>query len=1092
MNYKIILISILSILPFSSIISQEKIQYQSAIDAYIEGIGYYAQENYEDAYNAFAQINYNDTAYFQAQVLAISCASIDERYDTILNLANEVLQVRRKNPLKESFLNAKGSALLKKEKLEEALQVFDASILEYPQSALLRFNRAEVKYESGDYSGAVEDLQDAIRYNPRSIMSQIKLGDICAESGHPTRAALCYNAAILIDATSGSTIETIDKLKALYAGETEQKEFDITFIEDEDFEDTDELITSKSATDAKFKNQSKLSFDFVKYNQQLFESIVHNSSDEGFWSQNYIQIFSDIYTKGYAADYSYYSCILIEDAYVQKIIKKKINKIKEFMNWRAVFYTANMNNRIVRENGKYVDNYLNQTGSYGFDYKAELENGIPVGEYIGYSKNGLVSTLGSFNSRGKLDGKWQYFDDQGNIVASKNFSDGELDGLYSTYYVNGSRSKEFRIVDNKISGDIINFYTCNQPYSQIRTNDAGQLEGTSKYFHSIGELSHSVEYVNDLIQGELKKYYADGTLRQTLNYDNGRLNGAYESYYKSGKLYAKGTYDEGLETGKWTFLHQNGELIEEGIFKNGLKIGVWKENNDEGILISETDYGETGKKTGTYSAYDNDGNKEYELNYKGSEILSYTIYNSAGEIIKEGKKSKKYLEFENYHSNGELMVKGNYYKSEKTGTWKFYNEYGTLTSEVPYNEGLEDGTAITYFETGEIDSKTEYKNGLADGYYEEFYRNGNLYSQGWYVAGSKVGSWEYYHRDGEVRVKEYYLEGQSQGDIEFYNESGHLSEIGVYYYGDYEGTIIYDSLGTEIGSYFLKDGAGSFDMKDMNGKTSASLNYKGGVKHGAYHYYDLNNIARTKGEYFNGSKVGKWTYYRANGALSAEGMYANDNDEGEWKWYYEDGTLRSKEQYVDGQQHGQDTSYHDDGTLASIRTFRHGKENGKTYYYLEGELQYIRVYKDDILQGYSYLDKTGNEMPLQKYAKGDFTIKTFYKSGTPSHESELKNGYSHGKSDYYFPNGKLNVHKTFVDGQLNGAYNEFYNTGKPKIKCNYRDGDLNGEYIKYWPNGKMKSKLNYKLDEKFGWAYEYDQNGNETAKKFYYSDRQLK
>lgn len=1093
MKNKVLILSVISFLQISSIISQDKIQYQSAIDAFVEGIEYYAEEEYEDAFEAFAQINYNDTAYFQAQVLAISCASIDGRFDTIYNLASEVLKVRRKNPLKETFLNAKGKALIEKERYEEAITLFDLSIKEFPKSALLRYNRADAKYKSDDYNGAVEDLQDAIRFNPRSLISQIKLGDICAEAGQLTRAALCYNAALLIDATDGTTLKTITKLEALYAGDVEEKDLKLEFLEEEDFEDTDILIENKVALNPKYKAKCKLKYNFIKHNQLLFESIVNNSSDQGFWSQNYIQIFSDIYTRGYFPDYSYYNCILVENPSAQKIINKKVSKIKIFMGWRASQYTNNMNNRIVRENGAYVENNLHHTGMYGFDYEAEEENGKILGEFTGYSKNGLISTLGSFNSYGKLDGKWQYFDDQGNLETAKNFNNGELQGQYTAYYVNGSRSKEFNIADNKISGAITNFYTCNQPYSTFHINDNGDLDGKSTYYHAIGEVSHSVDYVNGLIEGEMVKHYADGVVRQKSNFKNDKLDGPYISYYDNGKVYAEGQYEDGSEVGNWKFLHRNGKLVEEGVFKNGYKTGVWKEMNDNGIMISQTDYGDTGKKTGVYSAHDNDGNKEYELEYKGSEILSYKIYNSKGEILKEGKKSKKFLEFENYHPNGELMVKGNYYKAEKSGIWKFYNEYGTLTSESPYNEdGLEDGTVITYFETGEVDSKTEYKEGLRDGYYEEFYRNGNVYSQGWFVAGDKVGSWEYYHRDGGVRLKEYYLEGQSQGDVEFYNEKGHLSEIGVYYYGDFEGTILYDSLGKEMGRYFLKDGAAAFEMKDMNGNASTSSNYKGGVKHGTYMYYDIHKVIRTKGQYFNGYKVGKWTYYRDNSTISAEGVYENNDEEGEWLWYFDNGQISAKEQYVNGLQHGQDTSYHADGTLASVRTYRHGNENGKTYYYLEGKLQYIRVYADDILLGYSYLDKSGKEMPLQKYSKGDFTIKTFYQSGNPSHTSQLKNGYSHGTSEYYYPNGKIHVHKTFENGQLKGAFYKNYSTGKPKLKCNYADGDLNGAYTNYWPNGNVKSIVNYKLDEKYGWAYDYDQTGKEIAKKFYYSDRQIK
>ena len=68
-----------------------------------------------------------------------------------------------------------------------------------------------------------------------------------------------------------------------------------------------------------------------------------------------------------------------------------------------------------------------------------------------------------------------------------------------------------------------------------------------KTYYDSGELRGTVNYVDDLKQGEAKFYWESGELQYTRNYVDDLRQGEWKWYYKSGELEYTANYVDGIE-----------------------------------------------------------------------------------------------------------------------------------------------------------------------------------------------------------------------------------------------------------------------------------------------------------------------------------------------------------------------------------------------------------------------------------------------------------------------------------------------------------------------------------------------------------------
>ena len=80
--------------------------------------------------------------------------------------------------------------------LSLALQLFDAVVDLYPEWSEAWSERAAARYQSGDVGGAMGDLAQTLKREPRDVGALAGLGAILLDSGNPEAALKVYDRAL--------------------------------------------------------------------------------------------------------------------------------------------------------------------------------------------------------------------------------------------------------------------------------------------------------------------------------------------------------------------------------------------------------------------------------------------------------------------------------------------------------------------------------------------------------------------------------------------------------------------------------------------------------------------------------------------------------------------------------------------------------------------------------------------------------------------------------------------------------------------------------------------------------------------------------
>ena len=87
-------------------------------------------------------------------------------------------------------------------------------------------------------------------------------------------------------------------------------------------------------------------------------------------------------------------------------------------------------------------------------------------------------------------------------------------------------------------------------------------------------------YVKDAqvpFTGTSKQFHTNGQLVTKENYKNGELHGLFEDFLDNGQLKQKGHYKNGKKLGTWERFHKNGKLMHKINYKNGRKEGLFRD-----------------------------------------------------------------------------------------------------------------------------------------------------------------------------------------------------------------------------------------------------------------------------------------------------------------------------------------------------------------------------------------------------------------------------------------------------------------------------------------------------------------------------------
>ncbi len=152
---------------------------------------------------------------------------------------------------------------------------------------------------------------------------------------------------------------------------------------------------------------------------------------------------------------------------------------------------------------------------------------------------------------GQKQGLYQSFFENGKLKEQATYSNGELNGERTFYFVNGNLlSKEF--------------------------HEKGLFSGKYQKFHEDGQLSGEGLYENNEMTGTWKRWYPDGHLMEEVTFAANQENGPFREFHPNGKLKTEGQYLNGeYEHGELKKYDENGELYERMYCENGICLTVW-------------------------------------------------------------------------------------------------------------------------------------------------------------------------------------------------------------------------------------------------------------------------------------------------------------------------------------------------------------------------------------------------------------------------------------------------------------------------------------------------------------------------------------
>jgi antitoxin component YwqK of YwqJK toxin-antitoxin module len=184
--------------------------------------------------------------------------------------------------------------------------------------------------------------------------------------------------------------------------------------------------------------------------------------------------------------------------------------------------------RTEREIARFSDNHFEADGVYREYYpngqlfvEGKFERGRQQGEWTYYFDNGQVNRKAMYKD-GQPDGPREIFRADGTLFANRGFKDGRRDGEWVTYDKTGKKPlREEHYVDGKADGVWKTWHSNGQLKQEISLK-GGKRHGTSIEWDEQGVKRAEVNYADNKLHGTLTRWFPDGR-KVVQQYSEGRL-----------------------------------------------------------------------------------------------------------------------------------------------------------------------------------------------------------------------------------------------------------------------------------------------------------------------------------------------------------------------------------------------------------------------------------------------------------------------------------------------------------------------------------------------------------------------------------------
>ncbi len=1079
------------VLAYVPLIAQEKIDFISTDSLKSQLRNYEQDGEFEKALDLINRVHPKDSMY---------CSSLTSKSYYLLNLDRfeEALSVT-KNGIKTDcdkeskmfFYMNTGYAYNKLDRHEDAIELYDEALIEFPKSARLWYNKGVIYKETNRPAEATKCFINAIKYQPTYANAHFNLGTIIYAEEETSLGLMALTMSVFAKPDIEESLGKLSAINKELTTKNENKASHKNIDPDQgNFKQLDLILDNLVAIDENYKIDNKIPIPLVKQIHVFFEQLDNYKGNEGFWSQSYLPFFKWIKENDYFNEFIYLILYSNTNDDFQKIIKKENDNIvafaeKAYNKWYEIIQHLNTE---LEEKDDLIGLY-----TYDAGYISGIgltKNEKAVGKWDFYSNSGFKISEGNYTLENDRTGLWSFYDEFGKIKEENNYINGEENVEIRGFHPTGQLMVKYSMKNDKPHGNY-KAYTYYGALKQEKTFVDGKLQGPYAAYFNTGKSHKEFEtnYVDGEIDGEFIEYYSNGEVYSIMNYKKGIQEGKEIRYARNGKKSFEVEVVDNLAHGTYTTYHLNGQIQEQGQIEEGNAVGNWKNYDSDGSLITSYNYNNKGELDGEYIEYV-DKKKHFEYTYRNGEIIAYTCYDAKGKELISKKKKKGKFYFKGFYLNGNLSNEGEYdIEGGKTGNWKEYYPSGLLKEEGSFIDNKQVGKYEYYHTNGEISQITNYNDeGETHGYSSYYYQNGQMRMQGWFQNGSEEGVWESYYKDGTLQSSSYYHNGELVGERKFFSVEGKPKVI------EYITNNLLDSI-----KYF-----------DQNQKLYDKINFHQDKEEYTITFRGINYPKEVESEYLNGYRNGKYIGYDIEGNISSEGNYLVGQEHGLWKWYKE-GKLRTEANYQFGDLHGKLTRFTDQGKVDFVEFYEYGSKAGewinhhsngmvsvkeyfkngelhgkKTLYNPNGNLQINLFYNRGKLIAYSYLDENQNEVPKVEIKNETANILAYYPNGSKAQEFSIKNGLYEGSYIVYHENGQIRYKIEYQNGLRDGLDETFYEDGTLKERNKFTQDDLDGKATTYHENGKLASSITYKLGKRHGEALYYNEKEELTKKELYY------
>lgn len=213
------------------------------------------------------------------------------------------------------------------------------------------------------------------------------------------------------------------------------------------------------------------------------------------------------------------------------------------------------------------------------------------------------------------------------------YKDGELDGLNVVYYKNNI--KEIGHWKAGKQNGLFQMYTEDGVLIDSGTFKNGERDGlTEQFYNDTGKLRVSANYKNGVLEGEFKAYYPNGNLQGEVNYINGEMNGEFKEYHENKKIRLSGSYKNSLQEGEWKSYLEDGTLESLINYKDGELHGIKEDYYPNGNVWTRQEF-KNNDLDGVYEVYYENGNPQLKAKIKNGQTIEEQRFNHDGTLYNE-------------------------------------------------------------------------------------------------------------------------------------------------------------------------------------------------------------------------------------------------------------------------------------------------------------------------------------------------------------------------------------------------------------------------------------------------------------------------